>query len=56
MNTPSLELPQPKIKEPLSFRPVKRSQGENKKTQYLDAVLKPSFLKAYLWHLQLLVF
>ena len=47
MNTPSLELPQPKIKEPLSFRPVKRSQEENKKRQYLDAVLKPSFLKAY---------
>jgi hypothetical protein len=39
MDTPSLELPQPKIKEPLSFRPVKRT--------YLDAALKPSFLKAY---------
>ena len=47
MNTPSLELPQPTINEPLSFRPVKRSRDEKKKNQYLDAVLKPSFLKAY---------
>ena len=47
MNTPSLELPQPKIKEPLSFRLVKRSQEENKKKHYLDAVLKSGFLKSY---------
>ena len=30
MDTPSLELPQPKIKEPLSFRPVKRTEEEKK--------------------------
>ena len=47
MDTPSLELPQPKIKEPLSFRPVKRTEEEKNRKQYLDNILKPSFLKAY---------
>ena len=44
MDTPSLELPQPKINEPLSFRPVKRTEEEKGRIQYLDTVLKPNFL------------
>ena len=47
MDTPSLELPQPKITEPLSFRPVKRAEEEKNRKQYLDSIVKPSFLKAY---------
>ena len=47
MDTPSLELPQPKINDPLSFRPVKRTEEEKGRIQYLDTVLKPNFLKAY---------
>ena len=47
MNTPSLELPQPKITDPLSFRPVKRNEQEKKHKQYLDAILKSSFIKTY---------
>ena len=30
MDTPSLELPQPKINEPLSFRPVKRTEEDKR--------------------------
>jgi len=47
MDTPSLELPQPKIKEPLSFRPVKRAEEDKNRKQYLDSTISKSFLKAY---------
>ena len=47
MNTPSLDLPQPKITTPLSFRPVKRAEKGKERKQYLDNILEPNFLKTY---------
>jgi hypothetical protein len=46
MNTPSIDLPQPEITKPLSFRPVKRPEKEQRK-QYLDNIISSSFLKSY---------
>jgi|TARA_B110000037_G_C16978043_1_gene447848 hypothetical protein len=47
MNTPSANLPQPKIEEPLSFRIVKRDEKKKQKKKFLDKILEPSFLKDY---------
>uniref|UniRef100_A0A6C0C4K5 Uncharacterized protein n=1 Tax=viral metagenome TaxID=1070528 RepID=A0A6C0C4K5_9ZZZZ len=47
MNTPSAELPQPKIVKPLSFRPVQRAEKQNDRKQYLDSIVSPTFLKSY---------
>jgi len=47
MNTPSIDLPQPKIKKPLSFRPVERVEKNQEHRQYLDKVISSTFLKSY---------
>lgn len=40
-------LPEPVIKDPLSFRKVKKDEKEGKKNKFLDKLLEPSFLKSY---------
>lgn len=47
MNTPSVDLPPPKITTPLSFRPVKRVEKEQEHKQYLDNIISSTFLKSY---------
>ena len=47
MNTPSIDLPQPKITSPLSFRPVSRDEKDKGRRQYLDNIISDSFLKSY---------
>jgi hypothetical protein len=47
MNTPSADLPPPKITTPLSFRPVKRAEKDQGKKRYLDDILEAGFLKSY---------
>lgn len=47
MNTPQQELPEPKIKNPLSFRVVKKKEKEKKARQYLDSILESIFVKEY---------
>ena len=47
MNTPSVDLPQPKITKPLSFRPVQRVEKEQQRKQYLDNIISSTFLKSY---------
>jgi len=47
MNTPSVDLPQPKIDIPLSFRIVKKEGKAKEHIQYLDKILEPGFLKRY---------
>lgn len=47
MNTPSIDLPQPKIDIPLSFKPVKQYKEIKAQTEYLDKILESSFLKHY---------
>ena len=47
MNTPSVNLPPPKITKPLSFRPVQRSEKEQQRKQYLDNIISSDFLKSY---------
>jgi len=46
MNTPSVDLPQPKITMPLSFRPVERAEKEQRK-QFFDNIISSTFLKSY---------
>jgi len=48
MNTPTADLPQPKIKRPLSFRPVHRAEKKQDRKQYLDSIVSSTFLKSYL--------
>jgi hypothetical protein len=47
MDIPSTNLPEPDIKEPLSFRVVKRNEEKNKKKKFLDKIIEPTFLKGY---------
>lgn len=47
MDVPSTNLPEPVIKDPLSFRKVKRDEKEGKKNKFLDKLLEPRFLKSY---------
>lgn len=47
MNTPTIDLPQPKIKTPLSFKPVQHDKKAKEHAEYLDKILEPSFLKRY---------
>jgi len=47
MNTPSSDLPPPKITTPLSFQPVKRAEKDKSKKRYLDDILQSGFVRSY---------